>query len=164
MLKAINVDDTLPNIKRSSFQKILKNLEFVCAKKSRNCALIEREDIITWRGRYLDDIRKYRAQNRPIYGATVRSIYSLMHFSKTSLRVKRNPQEKVSGLLYYTLDRLTALYLVIFCFESKTYSSNYHDEMDGSTFFEWFEKIIPLLKENAIMVMNNSFLQFSNIQ
>lgn len=71
MLIAINKDDTLPSLKRSSFRKILKDLQFankhVYAKKSRNSALIEREDIIIWRGRYLDQIRKYRTQNRPIY-------------------------------------------------------------------------------------------------
>ncbi|KAL4136445.1 hypothetical protein QTP88_007993 [Uroleucon formosanum] len=67
MLVAINEDDTLPNFKPSSFRKILKDLQFVYAKKSRNSALIEREDIIIWRGRYLDQIRKYREQNRPIY-------------------------------------------------------------------------------------------------
>jgi len=58
---AINEDDTLPNLKLSSFRKILKDLKFVYAKKSRNSALIEREYIIIWRRRYLDQIRKYRA-------------------------------------------------------------------------------------------------------
>jgi len=34
MLIAINEDETLPNLKRSSFQKVLKNLQFVYAKVS----------------------------------------------------------------------------------------------------------------------------------
>lgn len=36
MLIAINEDDTLPNFKRSSFRKILRDLQFVYARKSRH--------------------------------------------------------------------------------------------------------------------------------
>jgi hypothetical protein len=43
-------NDTLSNIKRSSFQKMLKDLQFVYIEKSRNSAFIEREDRIIWRG------------------------------------------------------------------------------------------------------------------
>lgn len=28
--------------------------------------------------------------------------------------------------------------------------------MNGSTFFEWFVKILPLLKDNAVIVMDNA--------
>jgi len=67
MLIAINEDETLPNLKRSSFQKILKDLQFEFVKKNCNSALLEREDLITWRRDYLFKIKHYRAQNRPIY-------------------------------------------------------------------------------------------------
>lgn len=33
---------------------------------------------------------------------------------------------------------------------------DYHDEMNGDTFYEWFVKTLPLLKENAIIVMDNA--------
>lgn len=41
------------------------------------------------------------------------------------------------------------------CFESKK-NTDYHDDMNGKTFFEWFCGILPLLKENAIIVMDNA--------
>ncbi|XP_060846761.1 uncharacterized protein LOC132926422 [Rhopalosiphum padi] len=44
MLIAINEDDSLPNLKRTSFQLILKDLQFEYVKKNRNSALLERED------------------------------------------------------------------------------------------------------------------------
>lgn len=96
MLIAINEDETLPNLKRSSFQKVLKELKFVYAKKSRCSALLEREDIQRWRRKYLDQIRQYRAQNRLIYylDETVRSSHPVTHSSEASPQDKRNPQVK----------------------------------------------------------------------
>lgn len=44
----------------------------------------------------------------------------------------------------------------LLCFESKTSSTDYHDEMNGDTFYEWFVRILPLLKENAVVVMDNA--------
>jgi len=44
----------------------------------------------------------------------------------------------------------------LLCFESKTNSTDYHDEMNGDTFYEWFVRTLPLLKENAVIVMDNA--------
>ncbi|XP_050443987.1 uncharacterized protein LOC126847646 [Adelges cooleyi] len=173
MLIAINEDETLPNLKRSSFQKVLKELKFVYAKKSRCSALLEREDIQRWRRKYLDQIRQYRAQNRPIYyldetwvnaGETHNKkwVDSTVKSSRDAfLRGLTTGQKEPSG----KGKRLIVLHIGstdgfvpggLLCFESKTNSSDYHDEMNGATFFEWFEKTLPLLKENAVIVMDNA--------
>lgn len=57
VLAAINEDETLPSMKRSSFQKILKELQFVYVKKCRNSALLERDDLVAWRQKYLKKIK-----------------------------------------------------------------------------------------------------------
>ncbi|KAL4104360.1 hypothetical protein QTP88_019661 [Uroleucon formosanum] len=44
----------------------------------------------------------------------------------------------------------------LLCFESKKNTSDYHDEMNGDTFYDWFIKILPSLKENAVIVMDNA--------
>lgn len=54
ILTAVNDDDSLPNFKRTSLYKILKSLNFKYVKKSLNSALLEREDIVNWRQKYLD--------------------------------------------------------------------------------------------------------------
>ncbi|CAI6346881.1 unnamed protein product [Macrosiphum euphorbiae] len=173
MLIAINEDETLPNLKRSSFRKILKDLHFVYAKKSRNSALIEREDIIIWRGKYLDQIRKYRSQNRPIYYLDETWVNAGETHSKAwHDSTVNSPREAfLTGLTMGQKEpsgkgkRLIVLHIGstdgfvpggLLCFESKTNSSDYHDEMNGSTFFEWFVKMLPLLKENAVIVMDNA--------
>lgn len=42
------------------------------------------------------------------------------------------------------------------CSESKTNSIDYHNEINGTHFLEWFKRILPLLKENAVIVMDNA--------
>ncbi|KAE9521967.1 hypothetical protein AGLY_017640 [Aphis glycines] len=44
----------------------------------------------------------------------------------------------------------------LLCFESKKNTADYHDEMNGDTFYEWFCGILPRLKENSIIVMDNA--------
>lgn len=41
-------------------------------------------------------------------------------------------------------------------FESKKNSTDYHDEMNGDTFYEWFCGVLPRLKDNAVIVMDNA--------
>ncbi|KMQ85527.1 hypothetical protein RF55_15865 [Lasius niger] len=44
----------------------------------------------------------------------------------------------------------------LLCFESKTDTGDYHDEMNGNTFLEWFKNILPSLEDNAVIVMDNA--------
>lgn len=100
VLAAINENETLPNMKRSSFQKISK-------KRTIN----------------LNTIKQYRAQGRQIYyldktwvnageihGRTWvhSSVYDMTHLRKASQQDKKNPRAKVSSSSSYILDHLTA--------------------------------------------------------
>jgi len=67
ILVAVNEDPDLHTYKRSTLQLIIRDLNFVYVKRSRNSALIEREDIVLWRTKYIEDICKYRSQGRAIY-------------------------------------------------------------------------------------------------
>lgn len=173
MLTAINEDQTLPNLRRSSFQKVLKDLQFEYVKKNRNSALLEREDLITWRRNYIDKIRHYRMQNRPIYYLDETWVNAGETHSRTwvDTTVKSSRGAFLQGLTTGQKEpsgkgkRLIVLHIGsidgfvpegLLCFESKTNSTDYHDEMNGDTFYEWFVRILPLLKENAVIVMDNA--------
>lgn len=41
-------------------------------------------------------------------------------------------------------------------FESKTNADDYHYEMNGDTFYSWFNNSLPLLKDYAVTVMDNA--------
>lgn len=50
-----------------------------------------------------------------------------------------------------------AFYPVVYCVSSRKKNTNdYHDEMNGDTFREWMEGILPLLRPNSVIVMDNA--------
>lgn len=48
-------------------QKIVKHLNFKYVARTRRSSLIDRQDIILWRQRYLQNIRGYRREGRLVY-------------------------------------------------------------------------------------------------
>jgi len=160
VLTAINEDDSLPNFKRPSFHKAMKDLQFEYVKKNPNSAFLEREDLITWRRSYLDKIRHYRAQNRPIYYLDETWIDTTVKSSRDARGLttgQKEPSGKGKRLIVLHIGSTDGFVLGgLLCFESKTNSVDNHDEMNADTFYEWFVNILPLLKENAIIVMDNA--------
>jgi len=175
ILIAINEDPTLPNLKRPSFKILLEDLKFECVKmkKNRNNALLERDDLITWRRNYLEKIRYYRAENRPIYyldetwinvgetqsrtwvDTTMKSSGEAFIEGKTT--VQKEPSRKGKRLIVLHIGSTDGFVPGgLLCFESKTNSINYHDDINSDIFYDWFERILPLLKENAVIVMDNA--------
>ncbi|KAL1466612.1 hypothetical protein MTO96_042607 [Rhipicephalus appendiculatus] len=51
-------------ISTRTMQRMLNDLGFVFRKRKRNSALLERDDIVTWRRKYLRTIREMRRQQR----------------------------------------------------------------------------------------------------
>ncbi|KAL4101084.1 hypothetical protein QTP88_021104 [Uroleucon formosanum] len=128
ILIAVNEDPDLNTYKRSTLHLIVRDLNFVYVKRGRNSALIEREDIVLWRTKYIEDIRKYRSQGRTIY-----------YLDETWVNAEEGFVD--GGLLV---------------FESKKGSADYHEEMNGDVFFDWLKGVIPLLKDNSVIVMDNA--------
>lgn len=173
LLSAINEDETLPNIKKTSLGIVLKSLNFKYTKRQRNSFLLERSDLVAWRRNYLLQIRQFREEGRPIYyldetwinvgdcstkvwvDQTVTS--HRMAFLEGLSTGAPNPTGKGKRLIILHIGSTDGfLQRGLLCFESKKNMSDYHDEMNGQTFKEWFEEILPLLKDNAVVVMDNA--------
>lgn len=45
-------------------------------------------------------------------------------------------------------------------FESKKNTQDYHDEMNGNTFRDWFKNVLPRLKDNVVIVMDDAPYHF----
>lgn len=174
ILNAVNEDETLPNFKRSSFHRLLPNLNLVCVKNSRSSALLERNDIVNWRRKYLERIRHYRQEGRPIYfldetwvnvgeatGKT-RVDNTVDSSSDAFLRAllttgQKKPRGKGKQLIVLHIGSSDGFVPGgLLCFESQTSSADFHYELSGDTFYGWFVKMLPLLKENAVIVMDNA--------
>ncbi|CAI6376480.1 unnamed protein product [Macrosiphum euphorbiae] len=173
ILFEVNEDPSLPNFKRTTLYNIIKKLDFVFTKRKRCSVLTEREDLIVWRRKYLYDIRKYRNEGRSIYyldetwlnagdcvdrvwiDKTVRSKHDA--FNKGLTTGPSNPTGKGKRLIVLHIGSDKGfLEGGLLCFESKKNSTDYHDEMNGDNFKEWFQSILPRLDPRSIIVMDNA--------
>lgn len=154
ILQVIKDDDSFPDISRMNLQRLLKFMDFVYTKRSRNSALIEKDEIVLWRRRYLEDIRKYREKGRHIYYLDETWVTAGDCTSKTT--GSQNPAGKGKRLIVLHIGSEDGFVPGgLLCFESKK-TTDYHEEMNGDTFYDWMTNIIPRLKENSVFIMDNA--------
>ncbi|KAL4085006.1 hypothetical protein QTP88_027855 [Uroleucon formosanum] len=99
-------------------------------------AFIEKMEIIVWRREYLRAIRRYREQGRPIYYVDETWVYA----------------GEVPNKVPKTDSSLTVCYAS----SQKKNTQDYHDEMNGKCFRYWLESVLPRLKDNAVIVIDNA--------
>ncbi|XP_046145249.1 uncharacterized protein LOC123988607 [Osmia bicornis bicornis] len=168
LLAAVNADGSFPKFSHITLYRILKSLNFRYTDRVKNCAVLEQPYILNWREQYIRAICQYREEERPIYyldetwvntGDCQNKVWR--DFNVVSVQDARR-QGLSTGAPAPTGrgKRLIVLHIGsadgflpggLLCFESKTNTADYHDEMNGGTFFEWFCRIEPLLKENAVV-------------
>ena len=178
VLHDVNSDDKLPNFSRATLHRLLKVMGFKYITRNREAGLVERDDIILWRKKYLHLIKTFREEGRRIYyldetwvnaGHTVKTVWH-------DKEVKSRRQAFLSGLSTGLKNpsgkgkRLIVLHIGsesgfvengLLLFESKS-TKDYHEEMDGKRFEEWFSRILPLLgwlHSNNITDCDDSFLK-----
>lgn len=171
VLQVVNADKNLPNFKRSTFHALLKELNFTHTVQYRN--LIEKDDIIIWRRNYLRTIKRYREEGRQIYyldetwinSDDVRDWMDKTVVSSNESAFLRglttesvNPNKKGERLIAALHIGSAAGFVSggLLYFETKKYIGDHHNEMDGDTFLKWFKNILPLLDDNAVIVMDNA--------
>lgn len=173
ILSVIKNDDSLPDISRSNLHNLLKFMDFVYQKRHRNGGLIEKDEIILWRRRYLEDIKTYREEGRHLYYLDETWVNAGDCTSKTwtDNTIKSHRQAFLQGLTTGSQNpsgkgkRLIVLHIGskdgfvpggLLCFESKKTNTDYHEEMNGNTFFKWMESIIQRLEDNCVIIMDNA--------
>lgn len=156
ILSVINKDESLPSFSRSTLHRLLKSMDFQYTKRGQNSALLESNDLILWRRKYLRNIQTYREEGRPIYflDGTIQSNHDGVSQKLTTGVVNSCVEEK----------RLIVIHIgsedgfvpgALLSFETKKNINNYHDEMNGDSFRDWLLTVLPILKDNAVMVMND---------
>lgn len=172
IVTAIDEDPDIPSLPRTSLQRILKELNFEYTNRNWNSALTERGDLVVWRQKYIEDIRRYRSEGRTIYFLDETWVNAGEFSSKvwidTSVKSYRgaflkglstgskNPSGKGKRLIVVHISSADGFVEGgLLCFELKKNTADYHDEMNGDTFYEWFCGVLPRLKENSIIAMDN---------
>ncbi|XP_050064390.1 uncharacterized protein LOC114128157 [Aphis gossypii] len=141
-------------------------------KNCRNSALIEKDEIVLWRRRYLQNIRKYREEGRHLYYIDETWVNAGDCTSKTRVdKTIKSPRDAIlQGLLTGSQSpsdkgkRLIVFHIGsedgfvpggLLCFKSKK-TTDYQEEMNGDTFYNWMKNVIPRLKENCVIIMDNT--------
>ncbi|XP_025191797.1 uncharacterized protein LOC112592046 [Melanaphis sacchari] len=169
--RLVSNDDSLPTISRTNLFKLIKDLDFRYCKRSRNSALTEKNEIVLWRRRYLRTIQEYREQGRQIYYLDETWVNTGECPNKVDSTLQSHCDAFPEGLSTGAPNssdgkckRLIVLHIGsedgfvsggLLYFESKKNSYDYHDEMNGKTFYEWMENILPRLRDNCVIVMDN---------
>lgn len=160
VVRAINNDETLPNVTENSLIKVLRGLNFKFTERQKIEILTEKRDLLAWRTKYLISIRKFREEGRPIYYLDE----TWLNIDDCSNRARIDHTGTSSRVAFLEGKRLIVLHIGsaagfvpggLLCFESKE-NTGYHVKMNSNTFREWFEKILPLLEDNAVVVMDNA--------
>lgn len=163
MLSVINEDESLPDFSRTTLYRLLISMDFEYGKRGRNSALVEKNEPRVWRRRYLRDIKRYREEGRPIYfldetwvnagDVTIRVwkdksvLSSQQAFSGGLSTGAVNPTGKGKRLIVCHIGSVDGFVPEsLLCFESKKNTQDYHDEMNGITFRDWFKDVLPRLK------------------
>ncbi|GFQ67084.1 DDE_3 domain-containing protein [Trichonephila clavata] len=145
---------------------------FKFEKRKRQVVLLERQDIILWRRNYLRKTRNLRQENAPIYyldeswvneghsetrvwqDTTIKSSYEA---SSSNLTVGLTaPKGKGRRLIITHIGSKEGFVPDAADIFIGKKSGDYHEEMDGNHFETWFETIMPKLKPQSIIVMDNA--------
>lgn len=163
----------ITKISRSSLHTVLKkNLGFKFAHRQRKSVLLERSDIITWRRRYLREIKKVREQNRKIYftdetwlneGHTRDKVWMdpailtpRQAFNEGLSTGLRAPSGKGKRLIITHIGSSTGFVDGgLLCFVSGS-SGDYHEDMNGDVYEKWFKETLSRLDPNSVIVLDNA--------
>lgn len=135
--------------------------------------LKEKNEIVTWRRRFLRTINDYRNQGKKIYymdetwvnaGHVVGKVWmdtevlsARQAFNEGLSTGLKHPSGKGKRLIITHIGSEDGFVSNAFhIFESKKNTGDYHDEMNAKSFEEWFQKILPELEENSVIVMDNA--------
>ncbi|CAI6363976.1 unnamed protein product [Macrosiphum euphorbiae] len=163
--QVVSNDESLPPISRTSLFRILKEMGFKYSQRSGNGALTEKSKIVLWRRRFLEDLKKYREEGRHIYYLDETSINSgectikspqdeFLQDQKTGVVNSSGKDKHLIVLNIGSEDGFVPEALL--CFESKKNSRNSHDEINGETFNEWIDSVLPRLKKKCVIIMDNA--------
>lgn len=133
---------------------------------------MERSDIITWRRRYLREIKKVREQNRKIYftdetwlneGHTRDKVWMdpailtpRQAFNEGLSTGLRAPSGKGKRLIITHIGSSTGFVDGgLLCFVSGS-SGDYHEDMNGDVYEKWFKETLSRLDPNSVIVLDNA--------
>lgn len=160
ILAAVNKDPSFAEINYTSLRTLLIDLHFEFTKINGNSIVMENRDLISWRRKYLTAIQQFRNEGRPIYylgdtWANPGDYLNNIWLDKTD-ELYRMAFLEGFFLLNIGSDEGFLPGVGISCIESKTNPVKHNENIKGHLVQEWFGNVLPLLKDNAVIVVDNT--------
>ncbi|XP_022167266.1 uncharacterized protein LOC111031563 [Myzus persicae] len=163
--QVVSNDESLPPISRTGLFRLLKNMGFKYSKRSVNGALTEKNKIVVWRRRFLEDLRKYRKEGRHLYyldetcvhsgECTIKSPGDAIVKGQTTSAV--DPSEKDKRFIALNIGSEDGFVPgALLCFKSKKNTRDFQSEISRETFYKWMESVLPKLKKKCVIIMDNA--------
>ncbi|KAL4126790.1 hypothetical protein QTP88_010999 [Uroleucon formosanum] len=137
ILVSVNEDPDLPNFSRASLHRLLKDLNFEYSKRDE-----------TW-------LNAGDVPNKIWVDRTIQSSRDAFLKGLSSGAAKPSGKGKRLIVLHIGSEDGFAPGGLL-SFQSKKDTGDYHNEMNGDTFFDWMKEVLPLLKDNCVIVMDNA--------
>lgn len=170
--REINNDTSLPKISLRVLKRTLKEMSFRYLKRNRKSLLIEKNEIVLWRRKYLEKIREFREKEKKLYytdetwlneGHTVGKVWqdlniksSRQAFMEGFSQGLRNPSGKGRRLIITHIGSVSGfLDGGLNVFESRK-TGDYHEDMNADVFERWFSSILNLVEPDSVIVMDNA--------
>lgn len=174
VLNQINESENLPKLTRMTLYRILKDIGFRFEKRRNKAMLLERDDIIVWRHSYLRKIREFKRKKKPLVyldetwvsvGQTTSKLWrdTTIHTPKEAFLAGlttglKDPTQRGPRFVILHVggeDGFVEEGKLVFL--AKKGTADFHDEMNSSTFEEWFSKqLLPNLKAGTGIVLDNA--------
>ncbi|CAI6359535.1 unnamed protein product [Macrosiphum euphorbiae] len=157
ILLAIKADPGLPSLNFKSLAKVIRDLGIEYTRSIHQMrALTEAEDIVLWRQKYIEDIRRYRNEGRTIYYLQETQV-NVGRYSSKELWADVESSRKVEQMIVVHIGSVEGFVEGgLLCFESETNTSDCDDHMNEDIFYDWFCNILTLLEENSVIVFDNA--------
>ncbi|KAM7282786.1 uncharacterized protein ISCGN_000027 [Ixodes scapularis] len=172
LIEALNDDEVAVEPSPSTVYRLLHDIGFELQKRSRNSLLIEKDDILVWRAKYLRSILKFRAEGKAIYyldetwvnaGHTVNktwvdtTVRSARDAGNRGLSTGlKNPSGKGNRLIVTHFGGDQGFVEGCLDIFHGVKSGDYHDEMDGNRLEHWFDLFLTKVEPGSVIVMDNA--------
>ncbi|XP_074035702.1 uncharacterized protein [Leptinotarsa decemlineata] len=168
----ISQDNDIPLISRKLLWKTLKSMNFAWEKHNRKALLLESDEIVCWRRKYLTTIKQYRREQKKIFyldetwineGYIVKKMWQDKNITSsrqafieglsTGIKV---PSGKGKRLIIAHIGSEDGfLKEGLLSFESCR-TGDYHEDMNSDVFEDYFGEMLKFLSADSVVVMDNA--------
>ncbi|XP_043262779.1 uncharacterized protein LOC122403884 [Colletes gigas] len=146
-----------------TLRQLLKSMGYTW-KKSVNIRkiLIEKPNIVAWRGKYLKAINQYRKANRNIIYIDETWADNTLSFGKCwqseeTLGIVKNMSSSHRYIIVHAGGKSGFVNNALLMFKANSTSGDYHGQMNAINFEKWMtEKLLPNIAPNSVIVMDNA--------